>query len=196
MRDRIAPLAAILLLIIVVGTSYWYSRTMRIPRAAPPPAPGTPDVVVERVVITQFDVHGIARNKLFAEQLTHFGENDNIELANPRLVSLRQDQPQVDARSQRARIENAGEKVHMMGSVLLTRAAGAGEPALRLSTEYLLALPDLDRFTTDKPVEMERGTSTINAQSMIYDNIARTIDFQGDVRGSFATAPAAPGARP
>jgi hypothetical protein len=36
---------------------------------------------------------------------------------------------------------------------------------------------------------MERGQSTINAQSMVYDNIARTIDFQGDVRAKFATTP-------
>lgn len=194
MRDRIAPLAAIFLLTLVVGTSYWYSRVMRIPRAAPPPTPGTPDVVVERVVITQFDVQGLARNKLFAERLTHFQESDNIELASPRLVSLRPDQPQVDARAQRARIENAGERVHMMGSVLVTRAAAGGEPALRLSTEYLLALPDLDRFTTDRPVEMQRGPSTINAQSMVFDNISRTIDFAGEVRASFAQP--APGAQP
>jgi lipopolysaccharide export system protein LptC len=189
MRDRIAPIAAILLLIIVVGTSYWYARMMRIPRAAPPPAPGTPDVVVERVVITQFDVHGVARNKLFAERLTHFEENDNVELASPRLVSLRPDQPQVDARARRARIENAGERVHMLGSVLLTRAATSNEPALRLSTEYLLALPDQDRFSTDQPVEMQRGPSTINAHSMVYDNIARVIDFQGDVRANFIAPP-------
>jgi len=190
MRDRIAPLLAIILLTIVVGTSYWYSRMMRIPRSAPLPTPGTPDVVVEHVVITQFDVHGIAKNKLFAERLTHFEENDNIELASPRLVSLRPDQPQLDARAQRARIENAGERVHMMGSVLLTRAPTAGEPAMRLSTEYLLALPDVDRFSTDRPVEMERGPSTITADSMIYDNIARTIDFHGDVRAKFITPPA------
>jgi lipopolysaccharide export system protein LptC len=189
MRERIAPLLAIILLTIVVGTSYWYSRMMRIPRAAPPPTPGTPDVVAEHVVITQFDIQGVARNKLFAERLTHYEENDNIELASPRLVSLRPDQPQLDARAQRARIENAGERVLMMGSVLLTRAGAAGEPAMRLSTEYLVALPDRDRFSTDRPVEMERGQSTINAQSMVYDNVARTIDFQGDVRAKFATTP-------
>ena len=136
MRDKIAPLFAIILLTIVVGTSYWYARMMRIPRAAPTPAPGTPDVVVERVVITQFDAHGIARNKLFAEKLTHFQETDNIELASPRLVSLRPDQPQVDARSQRARVENAGEKVHMMGSVLLTRAGAGNEPARYVAVTY------------------------------------------------------------
>lgn len=195
MRDRIAPLLAIVLLTIVVGTSYWYSRMMRVPRAAPRPAPGTPDVVVEHVVITQFDVHGVARNKLFAERLTHYPANDNIELASPRLVSLRPDQPQLDARAQRARVENAGERIQMMGSVLVTRAAAAGEPALRLSTEYLLALPDLDRFSTDRAVEMERGSSTINAQGMTYDNIARTIDFRGDVRGTFTSQPRADAAR-
>jgi lipopolysaccharide export system protein LptC len=189
MRDRVAPLLAIILLTIVVGTSYWYSRTMRVPRAAPPPTPGTPDFVVERVVITQFDVHGLARNKLFAERLTHYEENDNVELANPHLVSLRPDQPQLDVRALRARVENAGEKVHLLGSVQLTRAAAQGEPPLRLSTEYLLALPDLDRFSTDKPVEMERGPSTINAQAMTYDNIARTVDFQGDVRANFVAKP-------
>lgn len=196
MRDRIAPLFAILLLLVVVGTSYWYSRTMRIPRAAPLPAPGTPDVVVDRVVVTQFDAQGMARNKLFAERLTHYDENDNVELASPRLVSLRPDQPQVDARAQRARIENAGERVHMMGSVLLTRAAAPGEPALRLSTEYLLAQPDLDRYSTDQPVAMERGNATISAHSMVYDNIARTIEFQGEVHGSFAAPPAPAGTRP
>jgi LPS export ABC transporter protein LptC len=83
----------------------------------------------------------------------------------------------------------------MMGSVLLTRAAAGNEPALRLSTEYLLALPDLDRFSTDKPVEMERGDSTIKAQSMLFDNVTRTIDFQGSVRANFVPPPAA-GAKP
>ncbi len=158
---------------------------MRIPRSAPAPKPGTPDVVVDRVVITQFDAQGLARNKLFAEKLTHYDVSDNIELASPRLVSLRPDQPQVDARAQRARIENAGEKVHMMGSVLLTRSATASEPPMRLSTEYLLALPDQDRFSTDKPVQMERGPATVTASSMVYDNIARTVDLQGDVKGTF-----------
>jgi lipopolysaccharide export system protein LptC len=185
MRDKLAPLAAIVLLTIVVATSYWYARAMRKPGAAPPPAPGTPDFVVERVVITQFDASGGARHRLFAERLTHYLENDEIELASPRLVSLQPDRPQVEARAQRARVENAGERVHLLGSVRLTRAPGAGEPALRLATEYLLALPDVDRYSTDRPVEVVRGESIITAQSMVFDNIARTLEFAGDVRASF-----------
>jgi LPS export ABC transporter protein LptC len=195
MRERLAPLAAIFLLTIVVATSYWYSRAMRRPQVAPVPTPGTPDFIVDGVVITQFDARGAALHKLFAERLTHYLENDNVALAGPRLVSLRPDQPQVDARALQARVENAGERVHLIGAVQLTRAAAAGEPALRLSTEYLLALPDLDRYSTDRPVEMVRGASTIRARSMVYDNIARTVEFEGDVRAAFAADAAAGGPR-
>lgn len=188
MRDRLAPLAAIVLLTIVVATSYWYSRAMRKPGSAPPPAPGTPDFVVERVVITQFDAQGAARHRLFAERLTHYLENDDVELAGPRLVSLRPDQPQLEAHALRARVENAGERVHLIGSVLLTRAAAPEQPPLRLATEYLLALPDLDRYSTDRPVQAMHGASTIAAQSMLFDNIARTLQFAGDVRATFVAS--------
>jgi lipopolysaccharide export system protein LptC len=188
MREKIAPLIAILLLIVVTATSYWYAQSLRLPRATTVPGPGTPDFVAEHIVITQFDEVGRARHKLFAERLSHFPDTDDLLLASPRLVSLRPDQPQLDARAQRARVENAGEKVHLTGSVIVTRAALDGEPALRMTTEYLLALPDLDRFSTDRPVEVERGTSTIQAQAASYDNIARQLEFRGAVRAQFAPA--------
>ncbi|MCX8003494.1 MAG: LPS export ABC transporter periplasmic protein LptC [Burkholderiaceae bacterium] len=189
MRDRLAPLAAILLLTVVVATSYWYARALRKPTAAPPPPPGTPDFVVERVVITQFDATGRARHKLYAERLTHFLETDDIELTAPRLVSLRPDQPQVQVRAQHGRVENAGERLHLRGAVEVTREAGAGQPALRLASEYLLALPDLDRYWTDQPVQVAYGDSVITARAASFDNLARTVEFDGDVRARFVAPP-------
>lgn len=179
-------LIAILLLAAVTATSFWYSRVLRRPAAAERTTPGTPDFVVDRLVLTQFDEAGRAKHKLFAERLTHFAENDDIELASPRLVSLRPDRPQIEARAQRARVENAGERVHLRGSVLLTRAADGGEPPLRLATEYLLALPDEDRYSTDRPVELERGPDRMRADSLELDNIARTTQLAGNVRTELA----------
>jgi lipopolysaccharide export system protein LptC len=179
-------LIAIALLAAVTATSFWYSRVLRRPPAAQPATPGTPDFVVERLVLTQFDPAGRARHKLFAERLTHFAENDDIELASPRLVSLRPDRPQIEARAQRARLENTGERVHLRGSVLLTRAPFGGEPALRLATEYLLALPDEDRYSTDRPVEFERGPDRMRGDAFELDNIARTTRLAGNVRTELA----------
>ncbi len=186
MRDRLTMLIAIALLAAVTATSFWYSRALRRPPAVQPVAPGTPDFVVDRLVLTQFDAAGRARHKLFAERLTHFAENDDIELASPRLVSLRPDRPQIEARAQRAYVENAGARVHLRGSVLLTRAPFDGQPSLRIATEYLLALPDEDHYSTDQPVELERGPDRMRADAFALDNIARTTQLAGNVRTELA----------
>lgn len=181
MRDRITMLIAIALLAVVTATSYWYSRTMRMPERAEPARPGTPDVIVDRLVLTQFDEQGRARNKLFGAQLRHFPENDDIEITQPRLVSLRPDQPRVEASAQRAKVENAAERIHLNGDVVITRGAFVGNPEMRVTTEYLLALPDEDRYRTDRPVTITRGASMISANGMDFDNIARTLVMIGSV---------------
>ena len=61
-----------------------------------------------------------------------------------------------------ARVEDSGARVILTGDVTLIRAAGKdGEPSMRLTTEKLVALPDLEQFSTDAPVEIERGGSRI-----------------------------------
>jgi lipopolysaccharide export system protein LptC len=182
MRDRITMIIAVVLLAVVTATSYWYSRVMRKPESAEPSRPGTPDVVVDRVVLTQFDEQGRARHKVFGEQLRHFAETDDIEITAPRLISLRPDQPRVEARARTARVENAAERLHLNGDVLVTRAAFAEQQEMRMATEYLLVLPDEDRYRTDRPVLLTRGQSSMRANSMDFDNIARTLVMSGTVR--------------
>ncbi len=190
-RDRITMIIAIALLALVTATSYWYSRAMRTPESAEPPRPGTPDVVVDLVVLTQFDDQGRARNKLFGEKLRHFPDTDDIEIAAPRLVSLRPDQPRVEARADTARVQDAAERVHLLGDVVVMRSAFDGEPAMRLTTDYLLVLPDEDRYRTDHPVRLTRGDSAIRANSMDFDNIARTVVLTGAVHSVIAPRAAA-----
>lgn len=183
MRDRLTSLIAILLLAFVTATSYWYARTLRIPKGSVVAAPGTPDFEADRLVITTFDAQGRAKHKLFADTLLHYADNDNVDLTAPRLVSLRPDQPQVEVRALRGQVENAGERVHLHGDVDVRRAGLGALPPMRMQTEYLLAIPDLDRYTTDKPVEVERGGARISAAGgMQLDNIARTVQFEGNVR--------------
>jgi lipopolysaccharide export system protein LptC len=191
MRDRLTTIIAIVLLAAVTVTSYWYARTLRMPKSISVTAPGTPDFEADKLVITQFDSEGRAKNKLFADRLLHYTENDNVDLTSPRLVSLRPDQPQIEVRAQRAQLENAGEKVHLHGEVDVRRAAFGDTPALRVTTDYLLAIPDVDRYSTDRPVEVERGAARIRADGgMQLDNIARTARFDGNVR--MLLPPAAP----
>jgi LPS export ABC transporter protein LptC len=181
MRDRITMLIAIVLLAAVTATSYWYSRQMRRPPAPERAVAGTADFVVERVVLTQFDEQGRARHRLFADRLTHYAVTDDVDLVAPRLLGMHEGRPQTQARAQTARVENGGERVHLRGSVVLTREATGNSEPLRVTTEYLLAIPDYDRYSTDRPVQIRRGGDRLNADRMELDNIERTIRLGGRV---------------
>jgi lipopolysaccharide export system protein LptC len=50
-------------------------------------------------------------------------------------------------------------------------------------------LPDLERYSTDAPVEIEHGESVVRSVGMDYDNIARVVKFRSKVRGTMAGTP-------
>jgi LPS export ABC transporter protein LptC len=77
----------------------------------------------------------------------------------------------------------------LTGDVVITRSPGDdGEPPMRLATEKLLALPDFEQFSTDLPVEVDRGGSVIRSVGMDYDNIKRVVKFHSKVRGTMEAA--------
>jgi lipopolysaccharide export system protein LptC len=185
MRDRITAFIAILLLATLAGVTYWFSQAGRYGSLTYPVSREGPDFVVHGITLTQFDAAGRATNRLFAEKMTHYAVDDRAELQRPRYVSLRPDQPQLEAHAQRGLVEGGGERVLLTGNVVVTRAPGPdGEPPMRLVTEKLLATPDTERYTTDQPVEMERGASTIRSVGMDYDNLKRVVKFHSRVRGT------------
>jgi lipopolysaccharide export system protein LptC len=185
MRERITAIIAILLLAALAGVTYWFSQVGRYGNLANPVSREGPDFVVNGVTLTQFDPLGRPTNRLFAEKMTHFALDDRAELQRPRYVSLRPDHPQLEARAQRAIVEGSGERVVMTGDVVITRAPGPdGDPPMRLTTERLVALPDLEQYSTDLAAEVNRGGSVIRSVGMDYDNIKRVVKFHSKVRGT------------
>lgn len=185
MRDRITAIIAVLLLAALAGVTYWFSQAGRYALLPAPVSREGPDFVVDGVTLTEFDAAGRATNRLFAEKMAHYAADDHAEVQRPRYVSLRPDQPQLEARAQRALVEGGGERITLIGNVVITRAPGPdNEPPMRLTTERLLALPDREHYTTDQPVEVERGSSEIRSVGMDYDNITRVLKFHSNVRGT------------
>ncbi|MEP6607132.1 MAG: LPS export ABC transporter periplasmic protein LptC [Burkholderiaceae bacterium] len=191
MRDRITAFVAIVLLASLAGVTYWYSQTTRLSNVAAAVSREGPDFVVNGATLTEFDATGRATNRLHANRLSHFAADDHSELVQPRLVSLRLNQPLVEARSKSALVEGGGERVLLSGDVVVTRAPGADDTPMQLRTQSLVALPDLDRYSTEAAVEIERGDSTVRSIGMDYDNVARVVKFRSSVRGTIA--PTAPG---
>ncbi len=186
MGERLASVMAIVLLALVAATSYWYSRALSNQGPGGPQAVAQVDADADTVTLTQFDPQGHAKYKLFADRMTHFSASDDVDLTRPRLVSLRPDEPRVEAVARAAHVENNGERVRLTGAVVLTRATRAGEPPLRLATESLLALPDQDRYSTDDPVLVEHGRDSIRARGLQLDNITQRAEFGSEVTDTIA----------
>jgi lipopolysaccharide export system protein LptC len=186
MRERLASVVAIVLLAVVLITSYWYSQSLLVVSGTAPPRPGSVDFFAEGIALTQFDPFGRARYKLFADRMTHYPDSDDVDMTHPRMVSLRPDQPQVRASALVAHVENNGERILLNGDVVITRAPDGAQPPMRIETEALLALPDSDRYSTDQPVQVDRGDARVRAIGMDFDNVARRVVFQSDVRSLIA----------
>ncbi len=194
MRERLGAAVAITLLTVVLATSYWYSQSLRNGPAAPG-GRGSIDFLAEGIAMTQFDALGRPRYRLYAAHLQHYPDSDDVDFSEPRLVSLRADRPQVRASARHAHAVNNGERVELAGEVELSRAGAGGWPPLRVRTEALTALPDLDRYETSQPVLVERGPTTIRAHGMLLDNLARRVELRGAVRETIAP-PAGRAGRP
>jgi len=191
MKDRITAFIAIVLLASLAGVSYWYSQTTRFKKIAVPVSREGPDFVANGVTLTQFDETGRATNRLHAVELMHFAADDHSELSQPRLISLRPDQPLLEVRAKSANVEGGGERILLSGDVVVTRAPGSdGAPPMQLRTQQLTAIPDFDRYSTDAPIEIEHGDSVVRSVGMDYDNVQRLVKFRSRVRGTIAsTAP-------
>ena len=191
MKDRITAFIAIVLLASLAGVSYWYSQTTRLKKISSPVSREGPDFAANGVTLTQFDETGRATNRLHAAELMHFAADDHSELSQPRLISLRPNQPQLEARAKSANVEAGGERVLLSGDVVVTRAPGRdGSPPMQLRTQQLTAIPDLDRYSTDVAAEVDNGDSVVRSIGMDYDNVQRVVKFRSQVRGTLAsTAP-------
>ena len=185
MAERAASWFAIVLVGAVLATSYWYSQTLRLTPSVQAGRIGAVDFFAQNIALTGFDSLGRARYRLFADRMTHFGNSDDVDLDNPRILSLRADQPQVEATALQAHASNNAQTVQMSGNVVITRAAAPDREAMRMETEDLSAIPDEDHFWTDDPVRLQSGASVINARGMDFDNIARRVELLSDVVATF-----------
>ena len=185
MGDRVASWVAILMLTLVLVASYWYAQSLRGQSAGDTGRIGQIDFFAQQIALTGFDAQGRGHYRLFADRMTHFGNSDDVDLTEPRLLSMRTDEPRLQAVARKAHVHNNGETVQMSGDVVLTRAGDAAHPPLRLETERLMAAPDDDRFWTDAPVQMRGGDSRLQGVGMDYDNVARRMELRSHVSGDF-----------
>ena len=189
--DRFAATLSLLLLAVLAAGSYYLAEMSR-RMASEPPRSGArhePDYFVEQLVFTRVNAQGEPAFRLSAERMLHYPDDQSTEYFAPSVVSLDPLKPTLKMVGDTGTSSADGIETHLRGDVVITRDATATEPAMTVRTDHLVIYSDTEIARTDRPVTIERGTSTLTGVGMEFDNSARSLTVDSRVRGIWQPAP-------
>lgn len=196
--DRFRIWLAIILLAVVAFGSFWMLQVMRSndevgnSRSS---ARSEPDYYVEKFDFIRLPNNGKANYHITGERMTHHPLNDNFEIQQPRINSFDAEQTPLNIRADHAMIEQKTrqisparehDQIYLRGDVQVERPASATASYMKLSSDYLLLLPDDDVMKTDQAVTLLTNTSETHAIGLIADNRTQQLQLLGKVRARFS----------
>ncbi len=181
MRDKLTSIIALVLLLTLVGLSYWYSVKAELEGMGHLSDINSPDFVAHDITLTKFDVSGRANAKVFAKKLVHYSDG-HADATFPEYYSLDPAKAQITATSDTGKMTAGGEVFHFYDNVDLRQAAFDGKPASRVETSQLDAFPDTDTYSSDKPTTLTRGVDVSKGVGVDYDNVERTFKLRSRVQ--------------
>lgn len=195
-RALVAYLPVMLFAALALGTYYLVRNTPAPAVAKPVKAPThEPDYTMKRFVTRQFDPQGLLKSEVAGAQMRHYPDTDTMEIDAVKLRSFGSLGSVNIGNAQKALSNADGSEVQMMGAVVLVRepakpAAGAVvAPRLEFRGEFIHIFANKEEMRSHLPVTMQRGKSTISADSMSFNNLNLQGEFTGRVRGSFSPQP-------
>ncbi|AOZ05021.1 LPS export ABC transporter periplasmic protein LptC [Cupriavidus malaysiensis] len=183
-----------LLMAVVAGSTFWLVQ-INSPREAatgPKTARHEPDYYMDRFAATELDVNGDTKLRFNGDKMVHFEDDQTYEFARPAMRSYDPGRPPVSGRADRGKMNADGSVIDLYDNGLIVRAQGpdpAQDPQMSAASEYFRILVNDDLVKTDKPVQLTRGVSVMNANGLLFNNVTREVQLFGNVRGTIVTTP-------
>lgn len=191
--DRASIYLPIILMGLLALGTYWLVRNTPVQSAAPgdKPVSSEPDYFMRGFSVKTFDGSGRLKSEVVGKEARHFPDSDTLEIDQPRIRAINEKGILTVATANRALSNGDGSEVQLFGNAVVTRDAGTDAqgnpvPALQFRGEFLHAFMETERIRSHKPVTLTRGDDQFTADSMDYDNMDRTMDLRGRVRGVLA----------
>ncbi|MCI0654985.1 MAG: LPS export ABC transporter periplasmic protein LptC [Methylococcaceae bacterium] len=129
---------------------------------------------------------GKPKNKLIAESMVHFKDDDTTELEKPVFTYFNAEAPPWVVHSDRGFISTRGETIVLGGKVWITRAAAPGIEPVTINTENLRIKPKTDYAETDKFAELISNRNRISGIGLsLYFGEHKRITLHSSVRGIY-----------
>jgi lipopolysaccharide export system protein LptC len=181
--DWIGNLVSVLFFAALAAASWGLSEYLargRLERAAG--TPQGPNAIVERADILRTGPDGLPHYRLQAQRIEHSERDDKSLMLAPTLVTLMKDRPMSTAKSNTAIATENQDRIDLFGDVVMTRAAFADQPAMRMTTPNATLLVKEERAFTEAPVRVERGMSILQGVGMVFDHKTQQIRVLSESR--------------
>jgi len=188
---RLLPL---LLMAVVAGSTFWLVQ-LNSPKESAEHSRAKrhePDYWMEHFSATELAEDGATKIRFTGVKMIHFEDDQTYEVTTPAMRSYEPDRPPVTANAERGVMNAEGSIIDLYGNAFVIRQAGADaskDPRMTAASQYFQLLVNDDIVKTDKPVQLTRGPSVMNANGMVFNNVTREVQLLGNVRGTIIMNP-------
>ncbi len=188
--EKISAYLPFLLMALIGGASWWLVRSSGLVEAprAQAPSKHEPDYTMTGFVIQRFGPDGAMRTQIEGERLRHYPDDDTLEIDRARFRAVSGNGVVTLASADRAVSNGDGSELQLHDHAQVLRPATATQPALEFRSDFLHAFRNIERVKSNLPVTVTHGSAVFRASGMDYDNLARTLDFNGPTHAVFESA--------
>lgn len=173
-------------LLILAGGSLWLAQDTKVAEPEYQSVEHTPDYYLEGVDATQMNPDGSPSQRLLADRMTHYPDDDSTEVKVPNLTIYDSTRPPWRIRSNTGWLSGDGEVLLLQGEVKIDRSAARGVRPLHITTRDLRVQPRDNYLETDAPVDSRSEKSRIHAIGMqAWFNKPIRIKLLANVRGHY-----------
>lgn len=171
-------------LFMILAAASWgltqYLQRGRFPQG--PLGDAGPNAVIENPKIIRTDARGEAQYRLDAKRIIHTERSDRSVIDQPVMVSLTTGRPKTTIVADQAITTDQQNRIDLQGNVIIARDAFDGQPAARITTPRATVLVHEEQATTDAPVLVQRGLSTLQGIGMHFDQKTQKIEIVSESR--------------
>lgn len=192
MRERLPSLVALLLLTLLVISTWWAANYTLSTVALDPPPRQThePDAWANDFVMLRTNEDGIAINRLEGSYMLHYPDDDSYHLDEVQVAVNQIENPMITAESNSAIMDQEGARIQLIGDALIYRQPDTKGNPFSIRSEHIVLYPNQDTIETDKPAVVVNGPRTLEGIGMTYNNNTRQLHVHQASRVTLTPTPA------
>ena len=122
-----------------------------------------PDFYIERFITTEMNMDGTPKNRLHADYMAHYPDNDTSELVKPRLEVFQQDSNPLIIIADKGWVTSDNEVILLTGEVNIWQDDGTGNRKMQINTTDVKILPGQEYAETDNEATFTNSDSVTTA---------------------------------